>query len=67
MFRPLLIHYQVSVSVKVMNLCPIWIHIMGCLHTIQYDACNKTHRVMYYLKSNWAEFRCRIKVNIENY
>jgi hypothetical protein len=54
MFRPLLGHHEVSVSVKVLNLYPIWIH-MGCLYTIQYHICNKTLRVMYYLKSNWAE------------
>jgi hypothetical protein len=28
MFRPLLGHHQVSVSVKVLKLYPIWIHIM---------------------------------------
>jgi hypothetical protein len=31
MFRPLLGHQQVSVSVKVLNLYPIWTHIMSCL------------------------------------
>jgi hypothetical protein len=47
MFRPLLGHHQVSVSVKMLNLYPIWIHIMGCLDTIQYRTCNKTLKVMY--------------------
>jgi hypothetical protein len=51
MFRPLLGHRQVSVSVKVLNLYAIWIHVMGCLYAIQYHACNKTLNVMYYLKA----------------
>jgi hypothetical protein len=53
MFRHLLCHHQVSVSVKVLN--PLWTHIMGCLYSIQYDICSKTLRVLYYLKDNWAE------------
>jgi hypothetical protein len=55
MFRPLLGHHQVSVSVKVLNLYTIWIHITGCLYNIQYRTYNKPLRVMYYLKSNCAE------------
>jgi hypothetical protein len=35
MFRQLL-GYQVSVSVKVLNLYPTWIHIIGFLYTISY-------------------------------
>jgi hypothetical protein len=34
MFPHLLGHHQVSVSVKVLNLHPIWIHIMGCLFVL---------------------------------
>jgi hypothetical protein len=52
MFRALLGHHQVSVSVKVLYLYSVWIHIMFCVYTIQYHTCNKTLRVMYYLKSN---------------
>jgi hypothetical protein len=55
MFRHLLGHHPVWVSVKVLELYPILIHIMGCLYAIQYHTCNKTLRVMYYLKSNRAE------------
>jgi hypothetical protein len=36
MFRPLLCYHQVSVSVTVLNLYPIWINILGCLHSVQY-------------------------------
>jgi hypothetical protein len=75
MFRSLLGPRQVSVSIKVLNLYPIWIHTMGCLHTIQYGTCNKTLRVIYYLKDNWAETRRIImhpvkyqtKAKIKNY
>jgi hypothetical protein len=52
MFRPLLIHHHVSVSVYVLNLDPIGVHIMDCLYTIQYRTCNETHSYMYCLKSN---------------
>jgi hypothetical protein len=45
MFRPLLGHHQVLFSVKVLNLYPIWIHIMGSLYTLQHHICNKTLRV----------------------
>jgi hypothetical protein len=44
MFRPLLGHHQVLVSVKVLKLYPIWLHIMDCLYTIQYHTCNKKLR-----------------------
>jgi hypothetical protein len=75
MFRPLLGHHQVSVIIKVLNLYLIWIHIICCLYAIQYDTCNKTHKVMYYLKSNWTEtgwiimhpFRFQIKAKMKNY
>jgi hypothetical protein len=71
MFRLLLGHHQVSVSIKVLNLDPIWIHIMGYLYTIQRRTCNKTLRVMYYLQINWAEtgriimlpVKCQIKAH----
>jgi hypothetical protein len=52
MFRLLLCHHQVSVSVKALNLYPMWICIVGCLYTIQYRTCNKTISVMCYLKCN---------------
>jgi hypothetical protein len=41
MFRPLFGHQNVYVSVQVLNLYPIWIHIMGCLYTIKYHTCKR--------------------------
>jgi hypothetical protein len=36
MFRPF-DHHQVSISVKVLSLHPVWIHIMGCLYIVTCD------------------------------